>query len=116
MTVTSARKHPLWWATPPFIMASTRCSTFPCITYWPMSYSVGQHPINLSNATSRSADSPSNAAANSESFLLRLSTTTTRLDRNSRSASRSEEHTSELQSRENLVCRLLLEKKKNKHK
>src|SRR5690606_40967149 len=29
-------------------------------------------------------------------------------------ATRSEEHTSELQSRENLVCRLLLEKKKNK--
>src|SRR5690606_38123743 len=28
-------------------------------------------------------------------------------------ADRSEEHTSELQSRENLVCRLLLEKKKN---
>src|SRR5690606_30445473 len=30
--------------------------------------------------------------------------------------SRSEEHTSELQSRENLVCRLLLEKKKYQHK
>src|SRR5690606_13118348 len=30
-------------------------------------------------------------------------------------AVRSEEHTSELQSRENLVCRLLLEKKKKKH-
>src|SRR5690606_41890611 len=29
-----------------------------------------------------------------------------------RGAARSEEHTSELQSRENLVCRLLLEKKK----
>src|SRR5690606_41414144 len=29
------------------------------------------------------------------------------------SIGRSEEHTSELQSRENLVCRLLLEKKKN---
>src|SRR5690606_41521272 len=28
---------------------------------------------------------------------------------------RSEEHTSELQSRENLVCRLLLEKKKQQH-
>src|SRR5690606_40006562 len=28
-------------------------------------------------------------------------------------AGRSEEHTSELQSRENLVCRLLLQKKKN---
>src|SRR5436309_11732455 len=31
-----------------------------------------------------------------------------------RRGARSEEHTSELQSRENLVCRLLLEKKKNK--
>src|SRR5690606_5942374 len=31
-----------------------------------------------------------------------------------RRATRSEEHTSELQSRENLVCRLLLEKKKPK--
>src|SRR2546429_7952684 len=31
----------------------------------------------------------------------------------SRSRSRSEEHTSELQSRLHLVCRLLLEKKKN---
>src|SRR5690606_41669997 len=30
-----------------------------------------------------------------------------------RGRQRSEEHTSELQSRENLVCRLLLEKKKN---
>src|SRR6267378_4770928 len=29
--------------------------------------------------------------------------------------SRSEEHTSELQSRRDLVCRLLLEKKKKKH-
>src|SRR3989440_8942335 len=32
------------------------------------------------------------------------------------SSSRSEEHTSELQSRSDLVCRLLLEKKKKKHK
>src|SRR3712207_8541726 len=31
-----------------------------------------------------------------------------------RATSRSEEHTSELQSRQYLVCRLLLEKKKNK--
>src|SRR5690606_42048565 len=31
-----------------------------------------------------------------------------------RRVARSEEHTSELQSRENLVCRLLLEKKKDK--
>src|SRR5690606_41564633 len=33
-----------------------------------------------------------------------------------RCVARSEEHTSELQSRENLVCRLLLEKKKNRKK
>src|SRR6478672_13965804 len=32
-----------------------------------------------------------------------------------RSRDRSEEHTSELQSRSDLVCRLLLEKKKNNH-
>src|SRR6266699_3442695 len=32
-----------------------------------------------------------------------------------RTVTRSEEHTSELQSRPHLVCRLLLEKKKNKH-
>src|SRR2546427_4526124 len=31
-------------------------------------------------------------------------------------AARSEEHTSELQSQSNLVCRLLLEKKKKKHR
>src|SRR2546429_4038140 len=35
--------------------------------------------------------------------------------RRSGSSSRSEEHTSELQSRLHLVCRLLLEKKKNYH-
>src|SRR3989475_3548225 len=33
-----------------------------------------------------------------------------------RCRSRSEEHTSELQSQSNLVCRLLLEKKKNKNR
>src|SRR3712207_8843671 len=35
--------------------------------------------------------------------------------RNRNGEARSEEHTSELQSRQYLVCRLLLEKKKNKH-
>src|SRR2546430_12832079 len=37
-----------------------------------------------------------------------------RLERHAGTPSRSEEHTSELQSQSNLVCRLLLEKKKNK--
>src|SRR5690606_40345636 len=38
------------------------------------------------------------------------------LDQRRRRGARSEEHTSELQSRENLVCRLLLEKKKTNNK
>src|SRR6266511_1087246 len=38
-----------------------------------------------------------------------------RCHRPARDRERSEEHTSELQSRENLVCRLLLEKKKKKY-
>src|SRR2546430_13600929 len=37
------------------------------------------------------------------------------LSRPMKSLSRSEEHTSELQSQSNLVCRLLLEKKKNRN-
>src|SRR5258705_7079071 len=41
---------------------------------------------------------------------------TERADGNDAARSRSEEHTSELQSLRHLVCRLLLEKKKNKHK
>src|SRR6266576_6928177 len=38
------------------------------------------------------------------------------LARSSTASMRSEEHTSELQSRRDLVCRLLLEKKKNIHR
>src|SRR2546427_5662205 len=38
------------------------------------------------------------------------------LDQRTDQQERSEEHTSELQSQSNLVCRLLLEKKKNKNK
>src|SRR5688572_31556588 len=44
------------------------------------------------------------------------SMTSARSRRSPSSASRSEEHTSELQSQSNLVCRLLLEKKKKKKK
>src|SRR5436309_8258504 len=44
------------------------------------------------------------------SMKIKNSDTSTKLE-----ALRSEEHTSELQSRENLVCRLLLEKKNSAH-
>src|SRR2546427_6926519 len=43
-----------------------------------------------------------------------LASVTTAARKTSRSTRRSEEHTSELQSQSNLVCRLLLEKKKKK--
>src|SRR5690606_39400833 len=44
--------------------------------------------------------------------MSEIALVTARRARLARLAERSEEHTSELQSRENLVCRLLLEKKK----
>src|SRR5436309_7880482 len=49
-----------------------------------------------------------NPAGANASAVNRKTASSTRCER----TARSEEHTSELQSRENLVCRLLLEKKK----
>src|SRR5256886_8019509 len=64
----------------------------------------------------RSSDLSSRAA--SRSFCTRHSPTFSRRTSSTRRArdwaARSEEHTSELQSQSNLVCRLLLEKKKKK--
>src|SRR2546430_13155105 len=48
-----------------------------------------------------------------QSRVERLSLELTALERERQLLIRSEEHTSELQSQSNLVCRLLLEKKKN---
>src|SRR2546426_6826101 len=61
----------------------------------------------LSASTHESTAPPSTAREPDESPTASLTPTTARL------AARSEEHTSELQSPCNLVCRLLLEKKKN---
>src|SRR5207302_9941036 len=72
--------------------------------------------LPISRITPRPATSGVKAArARRASFLI--STWNSAIcSTNSSRASRSEEHTSELQSRENLVCRLLLEKKKKKIK
>src|SRR5690606_42065123 len=59
---------------------------------------IGVVPASVSTVTWRSRISRTDMRASSFRLLF----------------SRSEEHTSELQSRENLVCRLLLEKKKEK--
>src|SRR5258708_9828854 len=66
-----------------------------------------------------STSSPSREPIPSTDRLSNISVTTsstraTGLRRPERLPSRSEEHTSELQSPDHLVCRLLLEKKKNK--
>src|SRR5438874_13126919 len=57
----------------------------------------------------RSWTRPCNAGTKSMAREMRVWPSTAR-----RCATRSEEHTSELQSRRDLVCRLLLEKKKKK--
>src|SRR5205085_10745305 len=64
-------------------------------------------------APSRKCSTRSTTCSNSARTSTRP--TTTRRPR-STALPRSEEHTSELQSQSNLVCRLLLEKKKKKHK
>src|SRR3712207_7153788 len=48
------------------------------------------------------------------SFVIPVALVSGRMSRMHSCATRSEEHTSELQSRQYLVCRLLLEKKKKK--
>src|SRR5207302_8976967 len=55
-----------------------------------------------------------NPSARPGSLASGTDTNTTPGDPTVGGSTRSEEHTSELQSRENLVCRLLLEKKKKK--
>src|SRR5688572_32595848 len=59
--------------------------------------------------------SPRISGGGSPSSTISTCRTASRSCSTPRSASRSEEHTSELQSQSNLVCRLLLEKKKKKH-
>src|SRR5690606_41869025 len=59
------------------------------------------------SAAQDAAQQAQQAAQNSQASMARAAQAIQALQR-------SEEHTSELQSRENLVCRLLLEKKKKK--
>src|SRR3989449_7294507 len=68
----------------------------------------GRHGTALASDLSRGAFYRRYAAAASRTGVLRLCY----LRIGERTAARSEEHTSELQSRLHLVCRLLLEKKK----
>src|SRR2546422_6811392 len=68
----------------------------------------------ISGATATSYTTPVTTTADSGE-LFRVVVSNSAGSVTSNSATRSEEHTSELQSRLHLVCRLLLEKKKNPH-
>src|SRR4051812_49553146 len=64
---------------------------------------------------SRGSGSPTTTLSHQRASSPATASTTSRCSRLSFTDDRSEEHTSELQSHVNLVCRLLLEKKKNTH-
>src|SRR5206468_13069885 len=80
-------------------------------------YTLSLHdalPIWRGTPSSTSARAPAGTGSTARASSPRPPSTrrAARSDRRCRSATRSEEHTSELQSRSDLVCRLLLEKKK----
>src|SRR3712207_7005944 len=68
--------------------------------------------VNGASGSSRLTSARRTSAGTGAGFDI--DTTTRRRDASPQLRSRSEEHTSELQSRQYLVCRLLLEKKKKK--
>src|SRR2546427_9304420 len=67
---------------------------------------------NLHATTATAVTTAPRRAAASRLIWMSCGATSTASSRACSAASRSEEHTSELQSQSNLVCRLLLEKKK----
>src|SRR3712207_7376394 len=82
-------------------------------------YTLSLHdalPISSGSAVTRRSPAASNARLSATVVIVdttRRSFQAQTATRKSSVAVRSEEHTSELQSRQYLVCRLLLEKKKN---
>src|SRR5947209_11332913 len=79
-----------------------RSTLFPYTTLFRSACPKGR---SLAPSWGRSAERPGGDATNAGGYCRR---------RGPNDRSRSEEHTSELQSRQYLVCRLLLEKKKKK--
>src|SRR2546422_3437543 len=84
-----------------------RSTLFPYTTLFRSQAQDRRRPVRAQRPAHRRADDPGLRRAESLTRRPRL------LRRPARQ--RSEEHTSELQSRLHLVCRLLLEKKKKKH-
>src|SRR5690606_40682673 len=111
-----------------------RSRLLPCVSCFPHTatteiYTLSLHdalPISRARPRTRSAsaepDGPSSARSSGRGRAIGSRARGARIrcrpagPRSGGIAPRSEEHTSELQSRENLVCRLLLEKKKKTRK
>src|SRR5437660_962926 len=74
--------------------------------------------ISATNAggTSKGSDEMLNTLPNSPTVVTKAASEVTQSSATLNASVRSEEHTSELQSRGHLVCRLLLEKKKKNRK
>src|SRR2546430_13071477 len=86
-----------------------RSTLFPYTTLFRSRTSVGAAP-NLSQPSARYSITPESAPSDVESVSWAVAARTPPVQGD---GFRSEEHTSELQSQSNLVCRLLLEKKNN---
>src|SRR2546430_5565465 len=91
--------------------ATTEIYTLSLHDALPISRQVVAHETREDRCRLRRPNAPPRHAPGVDGRCLRLAAR--RLDRrHSQRTTRSEEHTSELQSQSNLVCRLLLEKKK----
>src|SRR5258706_8489944 len=81
--------------------------------------STSSEPLPTNTCSGRTwwyvASAARNAWACGSGYSRSESVASPRIASSARGEGRSEEHTSELQSLTNIVCRLLLEKKKNKH-
>src|SRR5690606_39931828 len=86
--------------------------TIRALTIAPRSMSVGLTPSTVSPARRSMPQPPLSGEPNTLRIGVTIDDTNVSTTAANAVPMRSEEHTSELQSRENLVCRLLLEKKK----
>src|SRR5438034_8877359 len=110
-TVLREPGEPLASTVTPDTLPSSRCSTLVEVCFWRFSTStvptapvISDRRCDVYPVTTTSGNTA--MARSSETFIVVRPATP--------SPVRSEEHTSELQSHSDLVCRLLLEKKKNK--
>src|SRR5947208_10688729 len=90
-------------ATPNCVLSSTPCMELPRACCRSCSVATGFHAMKSAERGTR---------ASAACIPSRSSRTSQRFGKLCSGANRSEEHTSELQSPDHLVCRLLLEKKK----